>query len=95
MGEIRAREREGQIQMEEMTRKDGEGKSIGDVARRIWMGGETEGWRERRAREEQEALEQGLGYGDLIVKYVKDAWGVNNTGNKGEGKRDSKDEKET
>ncbi|GIC85777.1 uncharacterized protein Aud_001616 [Aspergillus udagawae] len=44
------------------------------VAERIWMGGETEGWKERRLREEQKALEEGKGYGDLIKEHIWDVW---------------------
>ncbi|PYH97273.1 hypothetical protein BO71DRAFT_396266 [Aspergillus ellipticus CBS 707.79] len=41
---------------------------------RIWMGEETEGWRERRMKEEQKALEEGKGYGDLIKQHIWDVW---------------------
>ncbi|RLM00579.1 hypothetical protein CFD26_108633 [Aspergillus turcosus] len=44
------------------------------VAERIWMGGETEGWKERRLREEQKALEEGKGYWDLIQEHIWDVW---------------------
>ena len=40
------------------------------VLERVWMGGEKEGWKERRLREEKEALEKGEGYGDLIAKQI-------------------------
>lgn len=42
---------------------------------RLWMGSEKETWREERARKEKEALEEGKGYGDLIVEHVKDVFG--------------------
>ncbi|PYI02798.1 hypothetical protein BO78DRAFT_351023 [Aspergillus sclerotiicarbonarius CBS 121057] len=41
---------------------------------KIWMGGETEGWKERRLREEQKALDEGKGYGDLIKEHIWDVW---------------------
>ncbi|KAJ5585037.1 uncharacterized protein N7459_004837 [Penicillium hispanicum] len=44
------------------------------TAERIWMGGESEGWMERRLKEEQKALEEGKGYGDLIQEYIWDVW---------------------
>lgn len=44
------------------------------LAERIWMGNETEGWKERRMQEEQKALSEGKGYGDLIKEYVSDVW---------------------
>ncbi|OJJ88466.1 uncharacterized protein ASPGLDRAFT_42040 [Aspergillus glaucus CBS 516.65] len=44
------------------------------MAERVWMGGEEEGWKQRRLREEAEALAEGKGYGDLIQEYVSDVW---------------------
>jgi hypothetical protein len=41
---------------------------------KIWMGAETEGWKERRLREEQQALAEGKGYGDLIMEHIWDVW---------------------
>lgn len=52
------------------------------LAERVWMGGEQEGWRERRIKEEQQALAEGRGYGDLIKEHVWDVW----TGKKSGGK---------
>lgn len=44
------------------------------MAQRIWMGSETKGWKERRLREEQKALDEGKGYGDLIKEHIWDVW---------------------
>ncbi|KAJ5952752.1 uncharacterized protein N7479_011165 [Penicillium vulpinum] len=44
------------------------------VMQRVWMGGESEGWKERRLREEQKALSEGKGYGDLIQEHIWDVW---------------------
>ncbi|RAL14868.1 uncharacterized protein BO97DRAFT_476285 [Aspergillus homomorphus CBS 101889] len=44
------------------------------VLQRVWMGSETEGWKERRIREEQQALAEGKGYGDLIREHIWDVW---------------------
>jgi hypothetical protein len=44
------------------------------VVQRVWMGGESEGWKERRLREEQKALSEGKGYGDLIQEHIWDVW---------------------
>ncbi|OQE27551.1 hypothetical protein PENSTE_c004G05001 [Penicillium steckii] len=44
------------------------------VVKRVWMGGESSGWMERRLQEEQKALEEGKGYGDLIQEYIWDVW---------------------
>ncbi|KAJ5122360.1 hypothetical protein N7448_003494 [Penicillium atrosanguineum] len=44
------------------------------VVDRVWMGGESVGWKERRLREEQKAIEEGKGYGDLIMDHIWDVW---------------------
>ncbi|KAI9671505.1 MAG: hypothetical protein M1817_003556 [Caeruleum heppii] len=48
--------------------------SAGGLAERIWMGDETEGWRERRIREAREKLEEGRGYGGMIVDQIWEVW---------------------
>ncbi|KAI5300230.1 hypothetical protein KEM55_008664 [Ascosphaera atra] len=48
------------------------------VLERIWMGNETEGWKERRLAEEQKALSEGKGYWDLICDYIWDVWSWGN-----------------
>ncbi|MCJ1431323.1 hypothetical protein MMC27_000674 [Xylographa pallens] len=66
---LRAQEGQGQ--------GEGEGKQEGGVlaqAERLWMGDEAEGWKERRLREEQEALAEGKGYWDLIAEQVWEVW---------------------
>lgn len=45
-----------------------------EKAKEIWMGGETEGWKERRLREEQEKIEQGEGYGSMIMDQIWEVW---------------------
>ncbi|KAI9716359.1 MAG: hypothetical protein M1812_005426 [Candelaria pacifica] len=44
------------------------------VVQKIWMGSEEEGWKERRLREEQEALDEGRGYGGLIIDQIWEVW---------------------
>ncbi|KAE8555338.1 hypothetical protein TMatcc_002567 [Talaromyces marneffei ATCC 18224] len=41
---------------------------------KIWMGSEAENWKEKRLREEQEALDEGKGYGDLIMDHIWEVW---------------------
>jgi hypothetical protein len=56
------------------------------AAKELWMGGETEGWKERRLREEQEKINQGEGYGSMIMDQIWEVW---NWGEKkGEGIKD-------
>ncbi|KAH8696720.1 hypothetical protein BGW36DRAFT_297703 [Talaromyces proteolyticus] len=47
---------------------------------KIWMGSEAEGWKEKRLREEQKALAEGKGYGDLIMEHIWDVWNWGKTG---------------
>ncbi|KAI4233837.1 MAG: hypothetical protein L6R40_006963 [Gallowayella cf. fulva] len=45
------------------------------LARRLWYGSETSDWKEKRIREEKEALEEGRGYGGLIGDAVREVFG--------------------
>ncbi|KAF4338208.1 rhomboid family membrane [Fusarium beomiforme] len=64
--------------------KTGVAKALNDV----WMGGEEKNWREQRAREHQQKIEEGKGIGDIIMDQVADVW----SGNWGKGARDKDDE---
>lgn len=44
------------------------------MAQKIWMGDEGPGWRERRAREDRKALEEG-GYAGLIGERIVEVFG--------------------
>ncbi|KAL2037467.1 hypothetical protein N7G274_009748 [Stereocaulon virgatum] len=44
------------------------------LARRLWMGGEREGWQRRRLEREREELEGGKGYGDIIMGQVREVF---------------------
>lgn len=76
--------REGGLSQEEAEKLRARQEQDKGIAERVWMGGEEEGWRERRVREEQEALAEGRGYGDLIREHV---WDVI-TGGDQSGKKD-------
>lgn len=56
------------------TRQEQQEQQEKGIAERIWMGGESKGWKERRLKEEQKALEEGKGYGDLIMDHIWDVW---------------------
>ncbi|KAI4196988.1 MAG: hypothetical protein LQ346_003122 [Caloplaca aetnensis] len=56
-------------------KKEKEQTGVAGLARKLWYGSETEGWKERRIREEREALEEGRGYGDLIAETVREVFG--------------------
>jgi hypothetical protein len=51
------------------------------------MGNEEEGWKERRLREEQKALDEGKGYGDMIKEHIWEVW------NWGDAKKKTDEEK--
>lgn len=61
------------------------------VLQRLWMGSEKDNWREERAKKDKEALEEGKGYGDLIVDQVKEVFGSKKDGeNKNDDSQDNK-----
>lgn len=45
-----------------------------NLAQKVWMGGESEGWKERREREDREKLAEGKGYGDIIMDQIWEVW---------------------
>ena len=58
----------------------------GSIVDQVYYGSEKpEGWRERRAREDQEKLAQGKGYGDIILEQIWDVWTWGKTGDENEG----------
>lgn len=69
---------------EERARKEMAARS---PLQRVWMGSEKDNWMEERAKKEKEALEEGKGYGDLIVEQVKEVFS-------GEGKKDGEDKED-
>ncbi|KAI9833473.1 MAG: hypothetical protein M1819_003631 [Sarea resinae] len=79
----RAKELQEQLRVERMARerearerdiKEGREADKGFLEK-VWMGGESENWKERRLQEEREALEEGRGYGDLIMEQIREVWG--------------------
>ncbi|KAJ5894679.1 hypothetical protein N7495_006370 [Penicillium taxi] len=66
--------KEGSLVGDELEKLKARQRHEQGIASRVWMGGETEGWKERRLREEQKALDEGKGYGDLIQEYIWDVW---------------------
>lgn len=44
------------------------------IVKRIWYGGEGEDWKEKRDQREKEALENGDGYGGLIMNQIKEVF---------------------
>lgn len=68
-------------------------KDTRGLIERIWMGGEKEGWREKRMEEERKALEEGKGYGGLIMEQVREVWkGEDKEGKDGDKGKEGKKE---
>ncbi|KAF4445571.1 rhomboid family membrane protein [Fusarium austroafricanum] len=63
----------GQHSQQSEEEKTGVAKALNDV----WMGGEEKNWREQRAKEHQQKIEEGKGIGDIIVEQVADVWSGN------------------
>lgn len=59
------------------------------VLKRLWMGNEKGSWKEERAKKDKEALQEGKGYGDLIVDQVKEVF---SSKKEGDDKKDVKDD---
>ncbi|KAN0081762.1 hypothetical protein V8E54_003060 [Elaphomyces granulatus] len=68
-----AQVRDGELEKDQWRRRG--------LAENLWMGNETEGWKERRLREEQKAIAEGKGYGDLIMEHILEVvnWGKPNS----------------
>ncbi|KAJ8108263.1 hypothetical protein OPT61_g8292 [Boeremia exigua] len=86
----RAREVQAKIReaREEERRKLGHSEARDEGAlKKFWMGGETEGWKERRLEEEKKALQEGKSYTDMIYEQIWDVWNWDRKGKKGEGEK--------
>ena len=70
-----SRYEEVQRQLREQGIKGAEKSGSKGPLESVWMGAEKEGWKEKRMREEREALERGESYGQLIAKHFRDALG--------------------
>lgn len=54
-------------------------KSVGNsnVLKDIWMGGEKDDWKEKRAEEHQKSFEEGKGMSDIILEQIADVFSGN------------------
>ncbi|KAL8642512.1 MAG: hypothetical protein Q9228_000805 [Teloschistes exilis] len=66
---------QNQVQRQQQQGGGEDGAGVMGMARRLWYGREGPGWKERRMKEEREALEEGKGYGDLIGDAVREVFG--------------------
>ncbi|MCJ1371972.1 hypothetical protein MMC20_003193 [Loxospora ochrophaea] len=80
------RRQKEKAELEEGKDRD-EPRGLMGVGKKLWMGDEKEGWRERRMQEEREALEEGKGYGSLIMDQIWEVWN--------QGKKDLEEDEES
>ena len=85
-------ERAREVQAKIREARDEERRKLGQpaeedkgVLKKIWMGGETEGWKERRLQEEKKAIEEGKSFSDMIYEQIWDVWNWDKKGKKGDG----------
>lgn len=69
------------------------GSLLEEKAKEIWMGGEKDGWKERRLAEEQEKIDQGEGYASMIMDQIWDVWNQGKTGDEAQEKEAGKEKK--
>lgn len=75
---------EEEVEGDREGKEEEERRGVRGMIRNMWMGSEREGWQARRLHHERERLEDGVGYGGLILEQVREVLG----GGKGEGNRD-------
>lgn len=44
------------------------------ILEKVWLGGEGDDWKAKRDKREREALEEGRGYGGLIMDQIWEVW---------------------
>ncbi|KAL2819198.1 hypothetical protein BJX63DRAFT_31522 [Aspergillus granulosus] len=76
------------IEKEELEKLKARQKQEKGVLERVWMGNEEAGWKEKRLLEEQKALDEGKGYGDMIKEHIWEVWNWGNDKKTEEGKKD-------
>ncbi|KAF2181938.1 hypothetical protein K469DRAFT_712998 [Zopfia rhizophila CBS 207.26] len=91
----RAREMQRQLQEKELREQGRDAmrglsnkdeKKTKGFLQKVWMGSETEGWKERRMRVEKDALESGKTYSSIILDQIWEVW------NWDKDEKDTKDE---
>ena len=71
-------------------KRDGEERG---VLKKVWYGQEGEDWKVKRDRREKQALEEGRGYGGLIMDQIWEVWDWGGKAKKDGEKDGEKDEK--
>lgn len=55
----------------EIKKREEEAKGL---LEKVWLGGEGKDWKKKRDEREKEALEEGKGYGGLIMDQIWEVW---------------------
>ncbi|KAF4967167.1 hypothetical protein FSARC_5239 [Fusarium sarcochroum] len=71
------REREAALKAKQELQKEEDKKGVAKALNDVWMGGEEKDWREKRAEEHRQKMEEGKGIGDIIMEQVADVWSGN------------------
>ena len=69
---LAAQKQQGQQQQDQSSGSDK--KNASDVLKDVWMGGEGEDWKQKRAEEHQKSFQEGKGMSDIIFEQVADVW---------------------
>lgn len=75
----RAREIQAQLARQREA-KEGKAQEDRGVVEKLWMGNETEGWKERRVAEDNEKIAEGMGIADMILEQVNEVFGSKKKG---------------
>ncbi len=68
-GHKREEEAIGKLELAEREEEEKKG-----LLKKIWMGNEGSDWRKERDEREKQALEEGRGYGGLIMDQIREVW---------------------
>ncbi|KAL6854232.1 hypothetical protein J3F83DRAFT_755192 [Trichoderma novae-zelandiae] len=80
------REREAAQRQSQKASQPEEGK--GGVLKDIWMGGEGDDWKRKRAEEHKKSFQEGKGMSDIIFEQIAEVWSGNWRGKKDDSSSD-------
>ncbi|TFB02406.1 hypothetical protein CCMA1212_005935 [Trichoderma ghanense] len=80
------REREA---AQRQSQNQSQSQSKGSVLKDVWMGGEGEDWKEKRAQEHKKAFEEGKGMSDIIMEQIGEVFSGNWRGKKDDNSSDA------
>jgi hypothetical protein len=71
---LEAEKQQSQQGHQQQDQSDSEKKTASDVLKDVWMGGEGDDWKQKRAEEHQKSFQEGKGMSDIIFEQVADVW---------------------